>query len=165
MEICGDCPTDWWTDGQTWRSQRFRRLLCELNTILVLRMITAMNSCYLPDLHHPTGLHSVDAVCSVSDRNLKVCVLHRLIWKPNFMFSWVNVCVSLNPLPFATVYYSILFFSLQKFRDLFLLLSSLIVFCVFVLRLDFSVMIFDASTMDATNNHKLRPVIGLFNST
>jgi len=127
----------------------FRRLLCELNTILGLRMKTTMNNCYLPDLHYPTGLPIVGAVCFVSDRNLKVCVLHRLICKPSFMFSSLNVCVSLNPLPFATLYYSISFCSLQRFKELFLLRSSLIVFCVSVLRIDFSVMIFDASTMNA----------------
>ena len=42
---------------------------------------------------------------------------------------------------------------------------SLLVFCVSVLRIDFSVMIFDVSTMNAANSHKLRPFIGLFNST
>ena len=63
------------------------------------------------------------------------------------------------------LYCSILFFSLQRFKVLFLLRSSLIVFCVVVVRIDFSVMIFDARTMNATNSHKRHPFIGLFNST
>ena len=71
---------DGWTD-MTKLAASFLRLLCELNTILVLRMITTMSSCYLPDLHCPTGLHSVGAVCSVSDRDLKVFVLHRLTFR------------------------------------------------------------------------------------
>jgi len=74
------------------------------------------------------------------------------------------MCVT-KPLPFATLYYSILFCSLQRFKELFLLRSSLIVLCVSVLRIDFSVMVFDASTMNATNSHKHHPFIGSFNST
>jgi hypothetical protein len=42
-----------------------------------------------------------------------------------------------------------LFCRIQSFEELFLLRSSLLVFCVSVLRIDFSAMIFDASTMNS----------------
>jgi hypothetical protein len=71
----------------------------------------------------------------------------------------------MNPLPFATLYYSILFCSLKRLKELFLLRSSLIMCCVSVLRIDFSIMIFATSIMNATNSCKRHPFIGLFNST
>jgi len=81
-------------------------------------------------------------------------------------YVFLNKCMYVTkPLPFATLYCSILLYSLQRFKELSLLRSGLIVFCVSVLRIDFSVMIFDASTMNATSSHKCHPFIGLFNST
>ena len=49
--------------------------------------------------------------------------------------------------------------SLQRFKEMFVLRPSLIIFCVSVQLIDFSVMIFDASTMNATNSHKRHPFI------